>query len=335
MKTYTSQWTVKKIIKMLDKGEISLNHTFQRNFIWTKKQASLLIQTMMIEYPVPPLYAAKNADGVFEIFEGKQRVSSIASYLKNEFALSGCPNVPMPDGTELKVNGKKFENLPEELQDKIFDTALTSFYVEDATKDQVADMMWRLNNGKPLSGIELTRIKANNLSVVHDLGQNELFLQSMSPAALEKYHNEDVVLKAYMALYVENPSFTAKMVRACAETLEITEDQIAELNTAFGRIFEAFKILNERGQENTAKKIVLRTHLLSIIKVALESAQQGVAAEKFADWCAYYFPGDKDQVSIDEEYNKHTVSAVTRPNYVAARFAAVDASYHQYLTENP
>lgn len=333
MKSYTAQWTTKKIAKMLDNGEISLNHTFQRNFIWTKRQASLLIQTMMIDYPVPPLYAAKGAGGTFDVFEGKQRISSIASYLKNEFSLVGCPDVELADGTKLKVSGKKYKDLPEELQEKIRDATITSYYFEDVTEDQIADMMWRLNNGKPLSGIELTRIRAQGLRAIHDLGLHELFTTTMTPAALNKYHNEDVVLKAYIALYEEKPAFTAAKVREFAESANFTDEQINEMNAAFTRILDAYNILTER-ESGSAKKIIFRTHLLSIIRVALESVKNEVPAEKFADWCAYFFD-EHEKVSIDEEYNANTVSAVTRPNVVAARFAAVDASYHKYLAENP
>lgn len=332
MKSYTAQWTAKKIAKMLDKGEISLNHTFQRNFIWTKRQASLLIQTMMIDYPVPPLYAAKGPEGTFDVFEGKQRVTSITSYLKNEFALSGCPDVQLADGSMLKVAGKKFQSLPEELQEKVLDATITSFYFEDITEDQVADMMWRLNNGKPLSGIELTRIRAKSLRAIHDLGLHELFITTMSPAALNKYHNEDAVLKAYMALYEDKPAFTAAKVRDFAETVEFSDEQIKDIEAAFTRILDAYKILLEQNS-GSAKKIIYRTHLLSIIRVALESTKTGVSAEKFADWCAYFF-NENEKVSIDEAYNANTVSAVTRPSVVAARFEAVDASYHSYFEEN-
>lgn len=332
MKSFTAQWKMKDIADMLENGQISLDHTFQRNFIWTKRQASLLIQTMMIDYPVPPLYAAKDENGAFAIFEGKQRITSIVSYLKNEFALAGCPEVTLSDGSSLKVNGKKYDDLPEDLQEKVRYATITSFYFEDATEDQIADMMWRLNNGKPLSGIELTRIKAKNLSVIHSLGEHELFTTTMSPAALSKYHNEDVVIKGYMALYEDKPSFAANMVRSYAETIEFSEEQINDLNSAFTRILEAYNILNEQ-ESGSAKKIVLRTHLLSIIRVALESVKEGIPAEKFSEWCGYFFD-ENEKVSIDEEYNTHTVSAVSRPDAVAARFAAVDASYHKFLTEN-
>ena len=332
MKSYTAQWTTKKIAKMLDNGEISLNHTFQRNFIWTKRQASLLIQTMMIDYPVPPLYAAKGPEGTFDVFEGKQRITSIASYVKNEFALVGCPEVTLADGSMLKVNGKKFEQLPEELQEKVLDATITSFYFEDVTEDQIADMMWRLNNGKPLSGIELTRIRAKSLRAIHDLGLHGLFTATMTPASLAKYHNEDVVLKAYMSLYEDKPAFTAAKVRDFAESMEITDDQVKDMDAAFSRILDAYNILTER-ESGSAKKIIFRTHLLSIIRVALESVKNEVPAEKFADWCAYFFD-ENEKVSIDETYNSNTVSAVTRPNVVAARFEAVETSYHRYLEEN-
>ena len=155
----------------------------------------------------------------------------------------------------------------------------------------------------------------------------------MTPAALNKYHNEDVVLKAYIALYEEKPAFTAAKVREFAESANFTDEQVNEMNAAFTRILDAYNILTER-ESGSAKKIIFRTHLLSIIRVALESVKNEVPAEKFADWCAYFFD-EHAKVSIDEEYNANTVSAVTRPNVVAARFAAVDASYHKYIAENP
>ena len=81
----------------------------QRQYVWDNGRASRLIESLLLNIPVPPLYFAETQDARFEVIDGHQRVQSIARYLSNEFGLSGLQVL-----AELK--GKRFHQIPEREQ---------------------------------------------------------------------------------------------------------------------------------------------------------------------------------------------------------------------------
>ena len=70
--------------------------------------------------------------------------------------------------------------------------------------DEINEMFWRLNNGKPLSAIELTRVKAKSIDQIRALSKHDIFTSALSQKALNRYTNEDIVIKSWAALYVDN-----------------------------------------------------------------------------------------------------------------------------------
>lgn len=81
----------------------------QREYVWDNGRASRLIESLILNIPVPPLYFAETDDARFEVIDGHQRVRSIARYLSNEFALSGL-------GVLAEFKGMRFFQLPEREQ---------------------------------------------------------------------------------------------------------------------------------------------------------------------------------------------------------------------------
>ena len=61
----------------------------QREYVWDNGRASRLIESLILNIPIPPLYFAETRDAKFEVIDGHQRVRSIARYLTNEFGLTG------------------------------------------------------------------------------------------------------------------------------------------------------------------------------------------------------------------------------------------------------
>lgn len=52
-------WSTKQISAMVKSGKINLNHIIQRSDVWEKARKSLLIHSIIMEVPVPALYAKK------------------------------------------------------------------------------------------------------------------------------------------------------------------------------------------------------------------------------------------------------------------------------------
>ncbi len=77
----------------------------QREYVWDNPRASRLIESLLLNIPIPVLYLAETDDGLWEIFDGHQRVRSVVRFLKNEFRLSSLTVLA-------EFNGFRFHQLP-------------------------------------------------------------------------------------------------------------------------------------------------------------------------------------------------------------------------------
>ena len=94
-------WTCKQIVKMIEKETISFKNVVQRSFVWEKSRMSELIWSIIMGYPIPPIYAERgNTDNdkvrVYDVLDGQQRNTTIYKFLKDEFALTDLKPLSPP-----------------------------------------------------------------------------------------------------------------------------------------------------------------------------------------------------------------------------------------------
>jgi hypothetical protein len=60
----------------------------QRGYVWDDPRASRLIESLLLNIPIPVVYFAEREDAIWEIIDGHQRIRSVVRYVNNEFPLS-------------------------------------------------------------------------------------------------------------------------------------------------------------------------------------------------------------------------------------------------------
>lgn len=132
---------VASLRKRVERGGLILQPKFQRYEVWTDKIRSALIESILLELPIPTIYLAEEADGTFVVVDGQQRLSAIFKYMNNEYPLKGL--------TALRqLNGSLFKQLPEDFQSKIEDRALEVTEIYKETDEAVRFQLFeRLNRG--------------------------------------------------------------------------------------------------------------------------------------------------------------------------------------------
>jgi hypothetical protein len=137
--------TVGDIVKRIEAGRYSMNPDFQRDFVWRPDKQSKLIESCMMRIPLPVLYVAEGEDGRITVVDGLQRLSTFQAFLSNKLRLTGL-------GTGHPLEGKRFNDLPINLQERVEDTQLT-LYILDKSAPEAArlDIFDRVNSGIPLS----------------------------------------------------------------------------------------------------------------------------------------------------------------------------------------
>lgn len=83
----TEQRTISEVVKRIRADRFVLNPDFQRDFIWSKKKQSKLIESCLMRIPLPVFYVAEAKDGRIVVVDGLQRLTTFTKFLNNEFAL--------------------------------------------------------------------------------------------------------------------------------------------------------------------------------------------------------------------------------------------------------
>lgn len=69
-----------ELMNLYNSDELIIRPEYQRLFRWTTAQKTGLIESILLGIPVPPIFVAEDADGIWELVDGLQRVSTIISF---------------------------------------------------------------------------------------------------------------------------------------------------------------------------------------------------------------------------------------------------------------
>ncbi|MCI5210574.1 MAG: DUF262 domain-containing protein [Candidatus Electrothrix sp. ATG2] len=130
---------------------IKLDPDFQRYSVWTLRQKSELIESILMGIPLPLIYVKEDDKGVYIIVDGRQRLTTLFQFMNHEFALSDLKvlNVNGFFFSEETENGEKFKKyLTQAQQSKIEDCPLTLHVIKPPTQDRITfDLFDRVNRG--------------------------------------------------------------------------------------------------------------------------------------------------------------------------------------------
>lgn len=136
--------TIHDVLRRITQDQFIMDPDFQRDFIWTPAEQSKLIESVLMRIPLPVFYIAENEDGTMVVVDGLQRLSTFRNFVEGGLPLR-LPHQP-------HLDGKRFEELENKLQNRIEDCNLT-LYVIDAKAHERArlDIFERVNSGVPLT----------------------------------------------------------------------------------------------------------------------------------------------------------------------------------------
>ncbi|HBG5207999.1 TPA: DUF262 domain-containing protein [Clostridioides difficile] len=106
--------SIGELINMYRDEELIVNPEFQRFFRWTDSQKTKFIESILLGIPIPPIFVSQNENGVWDVIDGLQRLSTILEFVGILKDNSG--NIVKAS----KLSGTKF--LPS-LQDKYWDSS--------------------------------------------------------------------------------------------------------------------------------------------------------------------------------------------------------------------
>ena len=87
IRTEAYSMSIGEWISLYEKNEVDIHPEFQRFFRWSEFQKSRLIESILLGIPIPPIFVAQREDGVWDVVDGLQRLSTVyelAGILKDE-----------------------------------------------------------------------------------------------------------------------------------------------------------------------------------------------------------------------------------------------------------
>lgn len=69
-----------ELINLYKNKELIIRPEYQRLFRWSHKQRTALIESILLSIPIPPIFVAEDKNGVWELVDGLQRVSTFISF---------------------------------------------------------------------------------------------------------------------------------------------------------------------------------------------------------------------------------------------------------------
>lgn len=123
---------------------------FQRQYVWSDALASRLIESILLNVPIPPCFLSQNDEYELDVIDGQQRLYSIHRFLDNQFALNKLEVL-----TEL--NGLRLHELPTKNQRQLRTHTLRCVLITNESHPDIKfDVFERLNtNTVPLNAQEL------------------------------------------------------------------------------------------------------------------------------------------------------------------------------------
>lgn len=316
-------WNMRQIKKMMDNGTLKFNAPIQRGFCWDKKRSTLLIDTLIRDYIVPPMYTIKIKDkngNIYDGIDGKQRCTTVAKFLSDEFTLGEMEEVEV-DGDLMDISGMKYSELPEEIQDKINTYTFTVYMLDDVTEEEIEEIMNRLNNGKILSSYEKARIKATDLQTIQEVAKHPFFETILTENAINKYANEQIIVQSKIVLSEEEPCLDAGFVTQFMLKLELSDEDIRKLNQIFDKLSCAYQEI----KSGKIKKLVAKkTHLVSLVPAVLKAIEDEWTNTELAMFIEEFF------INIPDKYSEASVQGSGHTNNVKTRLSEIEKAMEEF-----
>ena len=86
----TNNFFLPQIRDLIDKGEVlNLRPEYQRRLRWSVVQKSKLVESLLLNIPVPPIFLYESDAARYEVMDGQQRLNAVREFIAGDFALSG------------------------------------------------------------------------------------------------------------------------------------------------------------------------------------------------------------------------------------------------------
>lgn len=271
--------SIGEVLSLYRDGDIEIHPEFQRIFRWDDDQKSKLIESILLGIPIPPIFVSQRADGVWDVIDGVQRISTILQFVGDyvnedgekigHLKLRAAEYLTHLEGyTYVKSNSDTLGPVFNEAMRRDFKRAKLEFRIITKESDSNAkyDLFQRLNSGSILSPQEarnclMVMINKPFYTQIISLSQSEDFLACvpLTDRQQDQAYRDELILRFYCQseftggtteLHKEYGEYITDWMRKAASRgseidAELFKDTFKLLNSALGE--DTFRRMGRNG----------------------------------------------------------------------------------------
>lgn len=179
---------------------LSSRPKFQRQYVWSDKLASRLVESALLNVPIPPCYLSENDENELDVIDGQQRIYSLYRFMENQFALRDLEALP-------EFDNKRFFELPSKEQRKLKTHTLRCVVITNESHPEIKfDVFERLNtNTMPLNAQELRNCVSRGAlnDLLADLSYDERWLTIRKRRTPDKRLADEEMILRFFAFQIQ------------------------------------------------------------------------------------------------------------------------------------
>ena len=330
--SFGADYDVEGLVKRLERGDI-LIPPFQRNYVWTLKDASRFIESLLLGLPVPGIFLAKEPESNrLLVLDGQQRLKTL------QFFYNGFFN-PQEDSKKQQVfklfsvqpkfEGLTYEALDEQDRVKLNDSLIHATIVkQESPQDDdtsVYHVFDRLNStGRRLTPQEIrTAIDHGKLiDLIKELNEHESWREIYGKRN-SRLKDQELILR-FLALYFDGEHYQRPMNEFLNRFSKKHKDAVDDFLQQARKLFtETIDVLSEAVGRKAFRPIsTINAAAFDSIMVGLARRLQKGPIKNIAEVTSAY-----DELLSDPDYSKLISQSTSDESNVEARITKASTKF--------
>lgn len=268
--------SIGELLNLYKDEELDIHPEFQRVFRWTNFQKTRLIESIVLNIPIPPIFVSQREDGVWDVIDGVQRLSTIFQFVgiykpevgstqDSSFTLEGTKYLPSFQGVSWDNDNPKLRFTTEQ---KInFKRSRIDVIIVKKESDQESkyELFQRLNTG----GSHLSAQEVRNCMIImcrksfYDLlsylSTTEDFnlCIPITERLIREQYRMELILRLLIAVYSDQnqlSSYSDLTNLIDKETINLCNNFDRLETVIMSKFIKVFQLLNEAEGENVFKR---------------------------------------------------------------------------------
>ena len=270
-------------------GKYDYTAVYQREKVWSEEKKSFLIDSILKNYPIPPVFFRMKIDQdtgltLYDVIDGKQRLTTIIDFIEGKITLPDDFGDDCVGNSEL--NGVTFKELDqhEKYKRQFWKYRIPVIFIDTDSDELIKNVFDRLNrNGEPLVSQELRHAKYGDSKLykfIEELVENNVW--------------EKMFLDILETDRMEDKEFMSELLFLTLEhkILSYTKNTLDELYTKWKNLIKESDIekcknimgyIDNLNLDYKGFKINKVSHLYAIWGIAMLAFEQNIESKKLVD----------------------------------------------------